>query len=102
MKSSKPKAGEGATLYVGSDRYAYTVERVSDSGKTCWIREDDAVRTDNNGQCEVQKYEYKQNPTGELIRCFLNQRKEWVATRRYGCKCPVRFGERSAYRDPCF
>ena len=61
-----PKVGDGATLFLYSDRHAYTVRmvRVSPSGKTIEIRasRDEARRTDNNGFSESQDYEYTTEP----------------------------------------
>ena len=58
-----PKVGDGATLYLHSDRHAYTVRhvRVSSSGKTITIRatKDKVRRIDNNGMSESQTYEYE-------------------------------------------
>lgn len=61
-----PKVGDGATLYMHSDRHAYTVRmvRVSPSGKTIEIRasRDKAKRVDNNGMSESQTYEFTTEP----------------------------------------
>ena len=58
-----PKVGDGATLFLYSDRHAYTVRhvRVSPSGKTITIRatRDKVRRIDNNGMSESQAYEYE-------------------------------------------
>jgi hypothetical protein len=40
FKHTAPEVGMGATLQIGSDRYAYTVERVSETGKTLWAVDD--------------------------------------------------------------
>lgn len=55
-----PEVGMGATLVMYSDRRAYTISRVSKSGKTFWMRQDKATRVDNNGMSESQQYAYTQ------------------------------------------
>jgi hypothetical protein len=58
--------GDGATLIQWTDRTACTIERVSASGKTFWMREDTAKRVDNRGRSEHQTYRYLPNPLGRL------------------------------------
>jgi hypothetical protein len=57
-----PKVGDGATMYLYSDRHAYTVRevKVSPSGKTITIKatRDHAVRTDGGGFSESQTYDF--------------------------------------------
>lgn len=36
----RPEVGLGATLIMHSDRHAYTITRISPSGKTFWMRQD--------------------------------------------------------------
>ena len=69
-----PSVGDGATLYMYSDRHAYTVRTVtvSPSGKTITIRatRDKAVRTDKNGFSESQEYEFTTVGTPESGKVF--------------------------------
>ena len=63
MKSEKtasviPYIGMPATLVYFSDREPGTVVDMSPSGKTIYVQEDNAIRTDNNGMSEIQEYEY--------------------------------------------
>jgi hypothetical protein len=61
-----PSVGDGATMFLYSDRHAYTVRTVtvSPSGKTITIRasRDKARRTDSNGFSESQDYEFTTEP----------------------------------------
>ena len=119
--SSKPVVGEGATRYYHSDAHAYTVERVSASGKTAWIRRDkatilngpnsgepDALKVDPGGFAAhvsgSQRYAYERDPEGELVR--VSQRTwrgktlwkvaGWKTTSPGGS---VVFGKRSEHYD---
>ena len=57
-----PSVGDGATMFLYSDRHAYTVREVtvSPSGKTITIKatRDRAIRKDKNGFSESQEYEF--------------------------------------------
>lgn len=96
----KVEVGMGATKIVGSDRYPATVVRVSKSGRTAWIKEDAAVRTDNNGQSENQIYVFNSNPSEKEERIFLNKNGRWHTSDYY--QTPVSVGERRKYIDPGF
>ena len=61
-----PVIGMGATILCWTDRHAATVVRVSPSGKTVWVQQDHAKRTDDNGMSEVQSYEYTPNPEAPM------------------------------------
>jgi len=95
---TKPVVGMGATITCGSDRYPGTVMRVSASGKTVWVIEDDFRRKDHNGPfTESQEYEFFPNPNGHIYRVHFTKRGFWKAGWQ-----TVWFGGRGAYRDPCF
>jgi hypothetical protein len=64
-----PEVGMGATLVMWTDRKPATVIRISASGKTFWIQEDDAKRVDKNGMSDAQVYEYTPDPEGIVHRC---------------------------------
>ena len=54
--------GDGVTAVFYSDRRAFTVVRVSPSGKTLELRQDIAIRTDGNGMSATQEYRYEEDP----------------------------------------
>ena len=93
-----PVVGEGATLLHWTDRTAATVIRVSPSGKTAWLREDTAIRTDDHGMSDSQAYRYEPNPNGREWRVSLTKRGWRVMGRGSG----VLFGVRRAYHDYSF
>lgn len=93
-KPATPTVGMGATELMYSDRKAYTVIEVSDSGKTCKAQSDTATRTDKNGMSESQTYRYEPNPDGEVITLRINKRGQWVHSGTV-----FRMGERDAYHD---
>lgn len=80
------KVGDGATVCGWSDRMAYTVVRVSKSGKRIWIQRDNAklVNRDSfivtpggfaaNWQYpEGQKYEYSANTAAKIMMASLTR-----------------------------
>ena len=92
----RPQVGEGATLYWWSDRDPYTIIKVSASGKTFWMQEDNYKRTDNYGMSDVQDYEYSPNPNGQIrqVRLTVNG---WQSNGQY-----VAVGHRRRYYDYSF
>ena len=81
------KISDGATVCGYSDRTACTVIRVSPSGKTVWLQEDNAnlkpewkpeiIPGGFSGHCTnntTQKYDYTPNPNGCVYRAFLNKK----------------------------
>lgn len=76
--SGVPVVGEGATEFMHTDRHAFTVVEVSKDGKTCYIVEDIATRTDSNGMSDSQQYSYAPNPNGHRIKLVF----KWGAWRR--------------------
>ncbi len=75
----EPKIGMGITTQVGSDCYAGTIDRVSESGKTFWYFFDTHPKN---------KYKYRAS-----FRCG-----EW----RNSMGQPIALGVRRDYRDPSF
>lgn len=59
-----PRVGQPATVCYWSDRHAATVVAVSKTGYKVTVREDRAVRTDDNGMSDVQSYRYEPDPSG--------------------------------------
>lgn len=94
-----PKTGDGCSLQSGSDYYPYTVSRVSESGKTFWMRPDHALRVDNNGISERQEYRFEQCPHAEEIRVTLRKDGSWI--RQGHAVGRITYGRR-AYLDPSF
>ena len=97
-KSSAPQVGMGATKFLWSDSHAYTITRVSASGKTFWMKQDDATRIDDNGMSDCQEYEYTPNE---------NAREEMVRMTKRGWRCSwdkqrVVVGFRYEYYDYSF
>lgn len=66
-----PKVGDGATIYHYSDRSPATIIRVTSSGKTVFLQEDNYKRADNKGMSESQAYLYTQNRKGRKYACTL-------------------------------
>ena len=95
-----PGVGMGATKLMYTDRVAYTVTRISASGKTFWMQRDKASRTDSNGMSESQSYAYEPDPEGEVLKVFRTKDGRWKSSGVYGCY--VLLGERRAYHDYSF
>ena len=100
MKQPKPIVGMGATLSFGSDRYPYTIIKVSNTSKTISVQADIAVSTlENREWGERQEYQYTSNPNGIVYQASL---------RKDGCyrvrrsDIPVLIGIRRRFEDPCF
>ena len=94
-----PTVGMGGTMLYWSDRHAFTVTRVSDSGKTAWIVMDEEVRIDKNGMSESQIYSYNPGSGGE-IEVRLSKNTQWHQGGVKGRK--VSFGRRDTYHDFSF
>lgn len=97
--TSNPTVGEGATIYYYSDRKPATVVQVGRNGKRIIMQEDIATRIDKNGMSEVQSYEYKSDPNGEILIATLRKDKTY---RLVGSKTLVSFGYRQKYYDYSF
>lgn len=91
-----PEVGMGITILGWTDRRPGTITRVSKSGKVFWFKEDNAVRTDQNGMSESQTYEFSENPDAGEERANLTKRG-WKCSRGH-----VRVGERDKYYDYSF
>lgn len=90
-----PEVGMGATMSVGSDRYAYTIVEVSESGKTIIIQADDAV---NKGDYYgVQDWVYTPNPRGPVRTARLSKSGYYLQGGSF-----VFIGYRDHYMDPSF
>lgn len=97
-RTREPVAGEGATVIWWSDRHAATVLRVSASGKTAWLCEDRAIRTDSHGMSDSQSYRFEPDPQGRIMVAKRRPDGRWKTT---GGQV-VQFGDRSHYHDYSF
>jgi hypothetical protein len=90
---SDPKfaVGDGATEHIGSDAFAYTVIKVSDSGKTITLQLDHAILSPDFkpdftpggfvghvSNSDQQSYSYEPDPRGHTITARLTS-KGWKA-----------------------
>lgn len=92
----RPTVGDGATMYVGSDCYPYTVVKVSPSGKTIEMREDHyrIVSGDGSFQRGIPEISYSPQPNAvPLTVRYTNRGWRWRGS-------PVSVGFRRYYRDP--
>jgi hypothetical protein len=91
-----PEVGMGATLLMWTDTHAYTISRVSPSGKTFWMRQDAAERTDHNGMSDCQDYRY--TPQSDAPEeCVRMTKRGWMRRGQF-----VRVGYRREYYDYSF
>ena len=94
--------GQGATYYIGSDRYPFTVVEIL-SPKRVVVQADNSKRTDLNGISEIQVYEFEPNPDAQRIVVSCRQNGSWRkkgdSSRGSGY---FSFSGRSAYLDPSF
>ena len=95
-----PEVGMGATVYVGTDRWAGTIVKVSPSLKRVQIQLDKVWRTRNWTQ-ENQQYLYALDPDGDVKAATYRPEGLWriQGVRTWGA-CV--FGRRDYYQDPEF
>tara|TARA_Y100000034_G_scaffold134588_1_gene203421 strand:+ start:1132 stop:1461 length:330 start_codon:yes stop_codon:yes gene_type:complete len=95
--------GDGVTAVYYSDRHAYTVVRVSPSGKALELRQDIAIRTDGNGMSEDQEYryepdsQYEENPQIPPYKAYWQPSKD-----RFSLGGATLIHGRHAYHDYSF
>ena len=90
------KIGDGATVCIGTDRYAATVTKISKGATRIVVQLDKATRTDDNGMSEQQTYDHEPDPDGELLT-FNRGKFRWRNSSRV-----LVLGQRRTYRDPSF
>ncbi len=90
-----PAVGMGATILMWTDSHAATITRVSPSGKSFWMVQDVATRTDKNGMSECQDYAFTPGTGPEIM---VRQTKRGWKCNRGG----VRVGDRREYHDYSF
>tara|TARA_R100001510_G_scaffold48859_1_gene46917 strand:+ start:466 stop:786 length:321 start_codon:yes stop_codon:yes gene_type:complete len=96
------KVGDGATIFVGSDRYAATVVEVSKTGHRVIVQRDSATLVGGNFFGTVQEHEFRRNPDGK--KTTFTRRRDG-GYREQGCHYNgARFlgAGRDQYRDPHF
>lgn len=89
--------GLGATLCVGSDRYAYTLVGWTANGEIVYVTADKATRIDKNGQSESQEYSHESQDVVPEKAVWSRQQKRY---RLNGMN--LYLGVRRAYSDPGF
>lgn len=96
-----PTVGDYATYHIGSDRYPFEVVKVSKSGKMVYLRPLKAIRTDSNGQFEIQTYTYEPTEGDWTMKATLRKDGSYkaVGNTTYGT---VTLGYANAYSDPSF
>lgn len=105
MDRPKPVPGMGATVHVGSDRYAATIIEVSPSGKTLSLQFDKAVLTRASRVALAgnmgadQTYLFIPDPSAPVrrVRLLKTGRYRLVG---YGQTGTVTVGVRRTYQDP--
>lgn len=99
----EPKVGMGATIIMYSDRHACTVVATFVSGKTVQVKQDKAIRTDENGMSEAQSYRYEPNPSAKLREFSKRKNGQWVEVGQSQNNGPtLMIGERDEYHDYSF
>ena len=102
VKMPEPKVGMGVTEMCWSDRHAYEVISIKDK-RHITVRRLDAIRVDNNGMSESQKYVYAPDEHNETASLFLTKKGEWREKegRTLGCNIFV-MGYAEEYYDYSF
>ncbi len=71
--STEPKALEGATLLMWTDRHAYTITKVSEDKKQVTIQRCNAKRIDNLGMTDSgQEYDYSEHENSFMNLVYRN------------------------------
>ena len=99
---TNPIIGQGATKYVGSDRYAYEVVEVLND-RSILVREMRVIRMDQNGWSSEQTYRFESDPDADVEHFTLRKGGYWIkkgVTVRYGSRLIL--GIQDHYMDPCF
>ena len=102
MTNTKPVVGQGGTHQVGTDAYPYTIIEVSESGKTIKAQRDEYIRTDSNGQSELQTYEYSPDLEGVINTFTLRKSGNYHEKGQSRHYHPFFPGHRRFFRDPSF
>jgi hypothetical protein len=65
-KNNTPVVDEGATVFMWTDRHAYTVREISKDGKKVKLQRCSPKRTDGNGMSDCQSYDYSEHTNNFL------------------------------------
>ena len=98
QQAKTPEVGMGATVLLWSDRHAYTITRVSPSGKTFWMTQDIATRTEE-GMTDAQDYTYEQDMNAEEEKVTLRRDGKWKIQQ---LNDTVKIGVRDEHHDFSF
>ncbi len=94
------KVGMGCTVYLYSDRHAYTISRISKSGKSFWATRDTAIMKPGHNIFTDQEYDYTSYPDGGFEhKFFLDKKGNWKMNHTGYL---VGTGYRKEYYDPSF
>lgn len=94
-----PEVGMGCTICMYSDRHAATIVRISPSGKTLYVQQDDAKVVKGSAHDGSAEYEYTRNPNYRE-RAFRWTKRGWREGGANGTGLLV--GRRDEYYDPHF
>lgn len=101
VKDIEMYVGMPCTWGVWSDAYPAHIQRISDSGKTVWIQDADAVADKKGGHDYFgsQKYIITPDPNGVIRKVTKRKDGKW---KLQGTKHAVYFGHARKYSDPHF
>lgn len=100
-KQKTPEVGMGATILGYTDRNACTI--ISVEPKRITVQRDNAIRTDENGMSEIQRYDINPNPNGVKSVFTLRKNGRWVReTESSNGGTYLLIGERQEYYDFSF
>lgn len=94
------KVGDGVNYNIGSDVYPGTIVKVSATGKTVWVQDDDAAVTkpaEHYG--DPVDYMFMPNPNGRVTK--FTQRQDGIF-RQVGGRWGALHKGRRKYQDPHF
>lgn len=100
-RDSQPEIGMGATMLFYSDRHACTIVDVI--GKSVFVQQDFAKRTDSNGMSDAQSYEYTPNPNAPIREFTLRKNGKYItkgSSMKHGTQLAI--GYRREYYDYSF
>ena len=96
QETAAPSPGAGATKVLYTDRHAYTIRRVSPSGKSFWMTRDVVTRVDDGGRTDSgQEYRYETSDSEPEVMVRLT-RNGWRGRGRRGAGEPVGTPRRAA------
>src|ERR1700675_5209954 len=100
---TKPVVGKGATLFVGSDRYPYTVVEVVNENK-CFVQADNCKVVKGSEHDGSAEYEYTSDPYAFKFVIKRNKKNpyRWYSIGGASVGNLVCVGSRRRYYDPSF